>query len=136
MKTPLQQKLTRIAPSVAIETVWEHDLDERWNDPTNADWTRGENRDDWQAWQSEVRAAAIHQGRILDGHAYLGGTWEKFGDNPAESNPNISGYENQMTQEALKDLAAQLPEKQDLQYQIARAIKECELEANKETITP
>jgi len=108
MKSELQKKLALVAPAVHIETIWEHDPDERWSDPLNKDWTEGEDPDDWQAWQSEVRATAIHQGELLTGSGYLGGTWEKFGDNPYKTNPEISGYESQKTEEALGELLDQL----------------------------
>jgi hypothetical protein len=63
-----------------------------------------ENPEDWQAWQSEVRAAVIQDGEEVSASSYLGGTWEKAGDLPEESNPDISGYEPGMTREALEEL--------------------------------
>jgi len=51
-------------------------------------------------------AWSVHHGakEPCSGSAYLGGTWEKYGENPSVSNPEISGYEPQMTVEALNDL--------------------------------
>jgi hypothetical protein len=112
MKTALQTSLTHLAPSIVIETHWEHDPD------AYSDWKtlaapgncfHGEDPDDWEAWQSELRATAIWNGTFLTGSAYLGSTWEKAGDDPRKSNPEISGYEPQMTDEALTELAQQLP---------------------------
>ncbi len=60
--------------------------------------------EDWQAWQSNVKATAIVNGEEIEGDAYLGGTWEKADDLPEYSNPGISGYEKQMTIEALEEL--------------------------------
>jgi hypothetical protein len=108
MKTELQKQLAKIAPSICIETLWEHDHDHR-DIRDDCDGFDDENPDDWQAWQSEVRAACIYDGEEITGSAYLGGTWEKAGDDPSISNPEISGYENQMTVEALEELAKELP---------------------------
>lgn len=95
----LLARLAQVAPSIAIETIWERDTDARWDmDPSCGD------PDDFTAWQSEVRASAIVAGRMVSGSAYLGGTWEKYGDNPAKSNPEISGYLPQMIEEALQEL--------------------------------
>lgn len=103
MKTELQKRLALVAPSICIETHWEHDPDLR-DIRKHCDGFDDEDPDDWQAWQSEVRATAILESEEITGSGYLGGTFEKAGDNPAESNPEISGYENQMTQEALEEL--------------------------------
>jgi hypothetical protein len=105
MKTQLQKELAQIAPSICIETIWEHDPDLH-DIRKDCDGMEDEDPADWQAWQSEIRATAIQAGEEVTGSAYLGGTWEKAGDNPATSNPNISGYEPQMTVEALTELLA------------------------------
>lgn len=68
-----------------------------------------EDPDDWQAWQSEVSASAIIDGEMVTASAYLGGTWEKAGDHPETSNPDISGYEPGMTAEALDELLTLAP---------------------------
>jgi hypothetical protein len=108
MRTQLQKELAKIAPSVSIETIWEVDPDcEREFKQLSrnpGDCFYGEDRATWQPWQSEIRATAIVGGEELTGSAYLGATWEKYGDNPAVSNPEISGYEPQMTVEALEEL--------------------------------
>lgn len=109
MKTPTQTNtdhdlrlaaLAKAAPFIAVETIWSHDDSARWDfeDPSMQE-------DDYQAWQSEVKVSAIVAGQMVSGSAYLGGTWEKFGDNPRESNPDISGYFPQMLDEALEELA-------------------------------
>jgi hypothetical protein len=102
MKTQLQKKLALVAPDINIETLWEHDSDCRFEDE---DGLEGENPNDWQCWQSEVKASIIVGGQLVTGSAYLGGTWEKYEDHPSKSNPDISGYENQMTEEALGELS-------------------------------
>lgn len=92
--------LARIAPCIAVETIWTHDPDAKWDfDDPNMD------EDDYEAWQSEVKATIISQGQLVSGSAYLGGTWEKFGDFPWKTNPDISGYFPQMLDEALEELA-------------------------------
>lgn len=108
MKTALQKQLAKVAPSLCIKTLWERDPD-HYDIRKDCDGFDDEDPDDWQAWQSEVRATCIYDGEGITGSAYLGGTWEKAGDNPAESNPEISGYEHQMTVEALEELAKNLP---------------------------
>ncbi len=101
MKTKLQKTLATIAPSVSIRTIWEIDPD-HYDIRKDCDGFDDENSEDWKCWQSEVRATAIIDGEEISGSAYLGGTWEKADDSPEESNPEISGYENQMTVEALE----------------------------------
>ena len=103
MKTKLQHELATVAPSIFIRTIWEPDpycTDIR----KECDGMDDENPDDWQAWQSEIRATAIHNGDEIRGSDYLGGTWEKAGDVPEESNPDVSGYEPDMTIRALEEL--------------------------------
>ena len=108
MKTELQKHLAQLAPSISIKTIWGHDPD-LWDIRKDCDGFDDEDPDDWQAWQSEIRATAICGGEKITGSAYLGGTWEKAGDNPSESNPTISGYEWQMTVEAMENLMGQIP---------------------------
>ena len=95
------------APALAFETLWEHDAD------CESDWREmrkpggameGEDRDDWQPWQSEVRVSAIVAGQIVTGSGYLGGTWEDACDDPKESNPDISGYWWDKASEALDEI--------------------------------
>lgn len=111
-KTKLQKKLAAIHGGISIETIWSHDDDASFTEhgmTKPGGCFHSEDPDEWQAWQSEVRASVIHNGEIVSASAYMGGTWEKYGDNPAESNPEISGYEPQMTQEALEELAQLCP---------------------------
>ena len=121
MQTELQKTLAKIAPNISIKTIWGHDADHH-DIRDDCDGFEVENPEDWQAWQSEIRAACICEGREIIGSAYLGGTWEKAGDNPAISNPEISGYELQMTEEALRELGEQITE-EILSNQIINALK-------------
>lgn len=122
MKTDLQKELAKLAPHISIKTIWEHDSDLR-DIREDCDGFDDENPEDWQAWQSEARATAIADGEAFSGSAYLGGTWEKAGDLPEESNPDISGYEPQMTAEALEELSKSLPSgSYALQEQIKTAL--------------
>lgn len=117
MKTDIQTfkasdllaRLAAIAPSVSIEILWSHDSDLS-DIRKDCDMPADTDPNDWQAWQSEVRASAIVGGKTVSGSAYLGGTWEKACDHPAKSNPEISGYLPQMIYEALGDLLALAPE--------------------------
>jgi hypothetical protein len=125
MKTKLQMHLAAIAPSISIETIWSHDDSESFADPINKDWTKGEDEDDWQCWQSEIRASVIVNGEVVTGSAYMGGTWEKYGDDPHVSNPEISGYEDQMTVEALEELIGKAHEWRAPVKAAMAAIAEC-----------
>jgi hypothetical protein len=107
MKTDLQKQLAKVAPNVSIETYWSHDPD--FHDiRKHCDGFDNEDPEDWQAWQSEIRATCIIEGETVNGFSYLGGTWEKADDAPEVSNPTISGYERQMTEEALRELGQQI----------------------------
>lgn len=103
MKTTLQKQLAEIAPLIAIETIWEHDLDAG-DIRKECDGMENVRRKDWQAWWSEIKATTIVRGELVEASAYMGGTWEKSKDLPEFSNPTISGYEPQMTEEALLEL--------------------------------
>lgn len=126
-KTELQKALAKVAPSIRIRTIWEHD-NEHSDIRKDCDGFDDEDPEDWQAWQSNIQVVAIVDGEEIEGNAYLGGIWEKAGDVPEESNPEISGYENQMTVEALEELAG-LTSGDKLSEQIAAAIAHCEREA-------
>ena len=129
MKTDIQTfkpadllaKLAVVAPSIAIETIWGHDMDCR-DITKDCDMPADTDPDDWQAWQSEVRATAIIGGSEISGSDYLGGTWEKYGDNPAKSNPEISGYLPQMILEAINELGKQAPTGHPIQREINAAL--------------
>ena len=103
MKSPLQTTLQTLAPSINIETHWSIDEDA---DPVS-DACDGEdpaNDDDWTAWLSEVRATAVLAGDMIHGTDYLGGIYKRIGDDPAISNPEISGYESDMVVNAVTEL--------------------------------
>lgn len=121
MKTELQKKLATLAPHVSVHTIWSHDLDLRdiRQDCCGMD---DEDPEDWQAWQSEIRAMAVVDGEEVSGSDYLGGTWERAGDVPEESNPTISGYEPQMTREALSQLLPLCQSDEALTAQIESAL--------------
>lgn len=108
MKTALQKTLATLAPSICIRTTWEHDPYCR-DIRQDCDGMNDENPGDWQAWRSEVSATAIIDGDEVSASAYLGGTWEKATDHPETSNPDISGYEPDMTAEALGELLTLAP---------------------------
>lgn len=103
MKTKLQLELATVAPSISIRTIWEHDPDCR-DIRKECDGMENENPEDWQAWRAKMTATAIAGGEEISGSDYLCGTWEKAGDDPAESNPGVSGYEPDMIVRALEDL--------------------------------
>jgi len=131
MKTKLQLSLARVAPGISIRTIWEHD-NEHSDIRDDCDGFDDEDPDDWQCWQSEVRAMTVIGGEEVTGSAYLGGTWEKADDAPEVSNPEISGYELQMTVEALEELAGQCPADVVTTSQIEAAISHCLEQSEKE----
>ena len=103
MKTELQTTLQTLAPSISIETIWIIDGDaDRMSDACDGDDPTKD--DDWTAWRSEVRATAVLVGDTITGNDYLGGTYERVGDDPAISNPTISGYEAGMVITAVTEL--------------------------------
>jgi len=106
METNLQKALATVAPSISIQTIWTED-----ESPDNSIFSKGcglygEDPDDWACWESAIEATIIHNGEMVTGSAYMGGTWEKYGNNPTKTNPDISGYEPQMVEEALEELKA------------------------------
>jgi hypothetical protein len=122
MQSPLQTRLTDAAPQIAIQTIWKHDDDANFNDirhclPPSA------RPSQWQAWQSEVRASVITRGQLKQASSYLCGTWERSKNHPQRSNPEISGYEPQMTADALEELRQSLsPSDTNLEQQIQSAL--------------
>lgn len=98
----LMNALREAAPHVVFEVKWERDPAARRDidDPTL-------NEDDFECWQSDVSATTIVGGRFVGGNEYLCGTWERFGDHPSKSNPDISGYLPQMLLGAAEEVASQ-----------------------------
>lgn len=120
-KAEILKRLATIAPSIAIKTDWTHDPDSRWSDISQC-FDPDEDPDGWEPWNSEITASAIHGGKLATGSAYLGGTWERFGDNPEESNPDISGYAPQMIEEALSELLQEVSDNQRIREECEAAI--------------
>lgn len=114
--------LAALAPSIAIETHWEHDTDIHPDIRKDCDMLADTDPDDWQAWRSEVRATAIINGKEVSGSDYLGATWEHSCDHPAKSNPEISGYLPQMIQEAVKELGKQVATGHPVQREIDKIL--------------
>ena len=103
MKSPLQTTLQTLAPSINIATHWSIDeFADRMSDACDGE--DPSNDDNWTAWQSEVRATAVLAGDMIQGTDYLGGTYERIGDDPAITNPEISGYESDMVVNAVTEL--------------------------------
>jgi hypothetical protein len=121
MKTALQTTLATIAPLISIQTIWSYDDDADMSifHPGNA--LENEDPQNWYSWMAEIKAATIHTGEIITASAYLGGIWEKAESIPAEANPEISGYERDLTVGALEQLKEQLPASHVASYQITAA---------------
>lgn len=118
MQSPLQKQLATIAPNIAIETIWERDEYMTWDIEDDS-----LNPDDFQAWQVEVRASAIINGEMVSESAYLGGCWQKVGKLPSDFDPEIDGYERQMTMEALEELLGFVIGARDTEYPIRDALE-------------
>ncbi len=99
MKTTLQKKLAKIAPSICIKTTWSPDPDRGEHD--GHDDVRP---DGWDAWNADITATVILCGEEVVGKAGMGGVWQAPDDLPWLKNADVSGYEPQMTQEALAEL--------------------------------
>ena len=121
--------LRKAAPSIAFSIHWEHDEDAGPIHKECDGFTAAE-ADEWQAWQSEVRAECIIDGETRTGSDYLGGTFEKADDVPEESNPFISGYLPDMIDRALDELAAQIGSAHADEITAARQVlQDCRLTA-------
>lgn len=119
MKTKLQTTLAGIAPSIHIETIWTPDPDAKSvlrDLRENGYETAG-----LAVWNSEIRVTVVDAAELKTESAYLGGTCEWRGRVPSKSNPDISGYERQMTGEALNTLHARIVNTR-LRVQIRKAL--------------
>lgn len=103
-KRPLIEKLGQVAPSIAFSVRWEEDPNFRWDgdglDPAE---------EGFIAYDVDVAARAIVNGKLEEGEAHLGGSYSK----PGEHDPDIHGYLNDLLQEALdrlKDEVGALPD--------------------------
>lgn len=116
MKTTLQTQLASIAPSIRIRTHWEHDTDcpDTMRDCPGME---GEN-----PWQAEINATAIIDGEEITTADFLCGVWELDGDDPADTNPDISGYEAGMTATTLFNLYHEVGSDHPLRQEITRAL--------------
>jgi hypothetical protein len=119
MKTELQTTLATLAPLVSINTSWGYDDDADMSIFHAGNALENEKPRDWECWQSEIKATTIHNGEIVSGSAYLGGNWYRIGE---ATDHTVSGYEKQMTVEALEDLQKQLPATHVAAYQITSAL--------------
>jgi hypothetical protein len=92
-------KLKEIAPNVAFSISREYDPDFQWDgdgpDPQD---------EGYEPQNVTVTANAIVNGELIEGNAYLGGSY----DLPDAPCPNVHGYLPQMIEEALTDLEAAL----------------------------
>jgi hypothetical protein len=79
--------------------------------------------DDWQAWTAEVRASATSDDRDVSVSAFLCGVWAGADELPEESNPTVSGYEIDLTIQALGDLATRIDDYSLLQNDIEDLVK-------------
>lgn len=95
MKSPLLEKLKKIAPSIVFEVDHTRDPDFHWDGdgPDPAD-------EGFDAYDVDFSAKTIVKGELLEGVAHLGGTYEK----PDEIDPDVGGFLTQKLQEAAEDL--------------------------------
>lgn len=105
MKTPLQKQLARAAPSILIETLYSEDPYSPW-DFEDASICQG----DHECLNATVRALVVVGGNSVTGSDALGGVWSEIG---GTRDPEIGGYERQMTGAALENLLLALESKED-----------------------
>jgi hypothetical protein len=95
MKSPLLEKLKKIAPAIVFEVAHTRDPDFRWDgdgpDPVD---------DGFDAYDVDFSAKTIQFGELIEGVASLGGVYER----PGEIDPDVGGYLTQKLQEAAEDL--------------------------------
>ncbi len=99
MKTPeCIELLKESRPDIAITVSWEPDHYFSWDgdgeDPRN---------DGYDPHNVTVTASVIRNGELIQSHAYLGGCYSKNG---GEDDPEISGYLDQLVNEAVEGLPA------------------------------
>lgn len=92
-------ELKRIAPSIVFSVSRTEDEDSKWDgdgpDPAE---------EGFVAYNVEVTAMAIVKGEEIEGVTYLGGSYDK----PGEQDPDIHGYLPQMLDDALDDMVGTL----------------------------
>jgi len=118
MQSPLQKQLATIAPNIAIETIWERDEYMEWDVEDDS-----LDPNDFEAWSAEVRASAIINGKIVIGYSLLGGIWQDRYKKTTVFDPEIDGYERQMTMEALEELLGKIIGARDIEYPIGDALE-------------
>lgn len=90
------ESLRLARPDIAISITWEQDPHFSWD----GDGPYPEN-DGYLPHTVEVRATQIRNGEMKTASAYLGGCYSKDG---GEDDPEISGYLDQMIDEAFSEL--------------------------------
>lgn len=97
-------KLKKIAPHIAIKTVWSRDPHFRWDgdgpDPAE---------DGYLAYDVDVYARAIADGQVVEGRDSIGGSYSK----PGQFDPEVNGYFLGLLGRALHDLWEQLKDKDE-----------------------
>lgn len=109
----IDSKIREIAPSFCVEINWDHDPYATWDRSSSDVGYAGnalcdEDPDDWQVWTTEVSVFCIHRGEKIEESEYMGGTWEREGDNPEITNPTISGYKSGLMKECFYRLLHKL----------------------------
>ena len=93
-------KLKKAAPNIAISTAWHEDPHFRWDgdgpDPAE---------EGYLAYDVDVYARAIADGKLVEGTGSIGGSYSK----PGEFDPEVNGYFLDLLRQALDDLWEQLP---------------------------
>lgn len=96
--------LKKTRPDVVITVEREFDTDPVWHgdpkDDPSADL-------DFVCYEHTVTAMAVHNGTVVKGHAYLGGSWYAT-DDKSDTLLEVSGYLPQMVDEALEELDKKL----------------------------
>ncbi len=89
----LYAELRILAPSVVFSARAEEDVSFEWDG-------YGDEPEDMEPHNVEIRAEAVHAGRLVSGSAYLGGHYMRYNEKPGD----VGGYLPQLLQEAAEEL--------------------------------
>lgn len=106
-------ELRKIAPSIAFAASHSPDIDEVWDGdgPDPAD-------EGMIAVVVDVSATAIVGGEEVEGHGYLSSHYIEYGEDLGD----VSGYLPQMLEEAVEELAEQLPDDSPVKAESAAVV--------------
>ena len=90
------ETLKQSRPEIAVQIIWEEDPYFQWDGDC-------EEPENMTPYNVEVRASRVVNGKLVSGHAYLGGCYSA---DAGKDDPEIGGYLPQMIEEAVAELDA------------------------------